>query len=62
MMQNFSFTHEDLPLLDPDKILNEYVDWTDTLECLTSSKEESKTKRLADKQTQKKAGNCWRIL
>lgn len=28
----FFFTYEDLPLLDPDKILNEYVDWTDTLE------------------------------
>ena len=46
----FFFTYEDLPLLDPDKILNEYVDWTDTLEWPTSSKEESKTKRLADKQ------------
>lgn len=46
----FFFTYEDLPLLDPDKILNEYVDWTDTLEWPTSSREESKTKRLADKQ------------
>lgn len=46
----FFFTYEDLPLLDPDTILNEYVDWTDTLEWPTSSKEESKTKRLADKQ------------
>lgn len=44
----FFFTYEDLPLLDPDKILNEYVDWTDTLEWPTSSKEESKTKRLAE--------------
>ncbi|HDA4329504.1 TPA: hypothetical protein O5D61_002809, partial [Staphylococcus aureus] len=39
----FFFTYEDLPLLDPDKILNEYVDWTDTLEWPTSSREESKT-------------------
>ncbi|MCS4486357.1 virulence-associated E family protein [Staphylococcus americanisciuri] len=46
----FFFTYEDLPLLDPDKILNEYLDWTDTLEWPTSSREESKTKRLADKQ------------
>lgn len=46
----FFFTYEDLPLLDPDTILNEYVDWTDTLEWPTSSREESKTKRLADKQ------------
>ncbi|MDM5635631.1 hypothetical protein P7995_14840, partial [Staphylococcus aureus] len=37
----FFFTYEDLPLLDPDKILNEYVDWTDTLEWPTSSREES---------------------
>ncbi|WP_411904322.1 hypothetical protein, partial [Salmonella enterica] len=27
----FFFTYEDLPLLDPDTILNEYVDWTDSL-------------------------------
>lgn len=46
----FFFTYEDLPLLDPDKLLNEYLDWTDTLEWPTSSREESKTKRLADKQ------------
>lgn len=46
----FFFTYEDLPLLDPDTILNEYVDWTDTLEWPTSSREESKIKRLADKQ------------
>lgn len=46
----FFFTYEDLPLLDPDKILKEYLDWTDSLEWPTSSREESKAKRLADKQ------------
>ncbi|EMC0274964.1 hypothetical protein U9W50_000216 [Staphylococcus pseudintermedius] len=46
----FFFTYEDLPLLDPDKLLNSYNDWTDTLEWPTSSREENKTKRLADKQ------------
>lgn len=46
----FFFTYEDLPLLDPDKLLNSYNDWTDTLEWPTSSRKENKTKRLADKQ------------
>lgn len=46
----FFFTYEDLPLLDPDEILNDYVDWTDTLEWPTSNREQSKTKHLADKQ------------
>ncbi|MFU0768938.1 virulence-associated E family protein [Staphylococcus pasteuri] len=46
----FFFTYEDLPLLDPDNVLDEYIDWTDTLEWPTSSREESKTKHLADKQ------------
>ncbi len=46
----FFFTYEDLPLLDPDKVLDEYVNWTDTLEWPTSSREESKTRHLADKQ------------
>lgn len=46
----FFFTYEDLPLLDPDEILSEYVDWTDTLEWPTSNREQSKTKHLADKQ------------
>lgn len=31
-------------------ILEEYVDWTDTLEWPTSNREQSKTKHLADKQ------------
>jgi len=47
---DFFFDYEDLPLLDPDKVLNQYIDWTDTLEWPTSSREESKTQRLADKQ------------
>ncbi|MDU9302674.1 virulence-associated E family protein [Staphylococcus pseudintermedius] len=46
----FFFAYEDLPLLDPDKVLDEYVNWTDTLEWPTSSREESKTRHLADKQ------------
>lgn len=46
----FFFTYEDLPLLDPDVLLKEYIDWTDTLEWPTSSREERKTKHLADKQ------------
>lgn len=46
----FFFTYEDLPLLDPDVILNDYIDWTDTLEWPTSNREQSKTKHLADKQ------------
>ncbi len=45
----FFFTYEDLPLLDPDKILNEYVDWT-IISRPTLQRGESKTKRLADKQ------------
>lgn len=47
---DFYFDYEDLPLLDPDKLLNQYNDWTDTLEWPTSSREESRTERLADKQ------------
>lgn len=47
---DFYFDYEDLPLLDPDKLLNQYNDWTDTLEWPTSSREERKTERLADKQ------------
>lgn len=50
----FFFTYEDLPLLDPDEILNDYVDWTDTLEWPTSNREQSKTKHLADKQVTRK--------
>lgn len=47
---DFYFDYQDAPLLDPDPILNKYNDWQDTLEWPTSSREESKTKHLADKQ------------
>ncbi|AMG33632.1 virulence-associated E family protein [Staphylococcus saprophyticus] len=47
---DFYFDYEDHPMLDPDKILNQYNDWSDTLEWPTSSREESRTQRLADKQ------------
>lgn len=47
---DFYFDYEDLPLLDPDKLLNQYNNWTDTLEWPTSSREESRTQRLADRQ------------
>lgn len=47
---DFYFDYEDHPMLDPDKLLNQYNDWTDTLEWPTSGREESRTQRLADKQ------------
>ena len=47
---DFYFDYQDAPLLDPDPILNKYNNWQDTLEWPTSSREESKTKHLADKQ------------
>lgn len=47
---DFYFDYEDNPLLDPDKVLNQYHDWTDSLEWPTSGREESRTERLADKQ------------
>ena len=47
---DFYFDYQDAPLLNPDPILNKYNNWQDTLEWPTSSREESKTKHLADKQ------------
>ncbi|SDJ76543.1 virulence-associated E family protein [Salimicrobium halophilum] len=46
----FIFTYQDETWLDPDDVLNKYIDWRDPLEWPASSRQQQDYKRLADKQ------------
>ncbi|WP_194752395.1 virulence-associated E family protein [Staphylococcus chromogenes] len=46
----FLFRYEDLPFLDPDKVLESYKDWRDPLEWPRSERETARYESLADKQ------------
>lgn len=46
----YLFTHQDTDWLNPDEVLDQYVDWRDPLEWPTSSRQQLDHKKLADKQ------------
>lgn len=46
----FVFKYADAPLLDPDEILSRYIDWTDTAQWPTSSRQREVVTRSAKKQ------------